>query len=257
MAEDLSPVIEVRGLRTQFGALVLHQDLDLSVRRGEVLAIVGGSGSGKTTLLREIALLERPAAGSIRLFGEELAGIGEAEAFGLRRRFGMMFQQGALFSSLTVRENIAVPLREHTRLPARLIAEIAELKIALVGLPAHAAGRYPRELSGGMVKRAAVARALALDPGLLFLDEPTAGLDPVGAGGFDELVLALQQALGLTVVMVTHDLDSLWRITDRVAFLGERRVLACAPMAELTRAAQPLIRAYFGGPRGRAALPPG
>jgi phospholipid/cholesterol/gamma-HCH transport system ATP-binding protein len=246
-------VIAVRGLRTQFGATVIHEHLDLDVRRGEVVALVGGSGSGKTTLLRAIIMLLRPAAGSIQLFGQEIVGIGDSAAFRLRRRFGMLFQQGALFSSLTVRENVAVPLREHTRLPAGRIAEIADLKIALAGLPADTGDKLPRELSGGMLKRAALARALALDPALLFLDEPTAGLDPVSAGAFDELVVQLKESLKLTVVMVTHDLDTLWSATDRVAFLGEKRVIGYAPMRELTQAEHPLIRAYFEGPRGRAA----
>ncbi len=247
------PVIEIRGLRTGFGPVVIHENLDLGVRRGEVVALVGGSGSGKTTLLRAIIMLLRPVAGSIKLFGQEIVGIGDGAAFRLRRRFGMLFQQGALFSSLTVRENVAVPLREHTPLPPRQIAEIADLKIALAGLPADAGAKLPRELSGGMLKRAALARALALDPALLFLDEPTAGLDPVSAGAFDELVVQLKESLGLTVVMVTHDLDTLWSATDRVAFLGEKRVIGYAPMRELTRAEHPLIRAYFEGPRGRAA----
>lgn len=246
-------VIAVRGLRTQFGATVIHHLLDLDIRRGEIVALVGGSGSGKTTLLRVMIMLLQPAAGSIRLFGEEIVGISDSAAFRLRRRFGMLFQQGALFSSLTVRENIAVPLREHTRLSAPRIAEIADLKIALAGLPTDAGAKLPRELSGGMLKRAALARALALDPALLFLDEPTAGLDPVSAGAFDELVVQLKESLKLTVVMVTHDLDTLWQATDRVAFLGEQRVIGYAPMQELTVAEHPLIRAYFEGPRGRAA----
>ena len=256
MALSVDPadtVIAVRGLRTQFGATVIHENLDLAIRRGEVVALVGGSGSGKTTLLRAIIMLLKPAAGSIQLFGQEIVGISEGAAFRLRRRFGMLFQQGALFSSLTVRENVAVPLREHTRLSARQIAEIADLKIALAGLPADAAVKLPRELSGGMLKRAALARALALDPALLFLDEPTAGLDPVSAGAFDDLVVQLKESLGLTVVMVTHDLDSLWQATDRVAFLGEQRVIGYAPMRELIESTHPLIQAYFAGPRGRAA----
>jgi phospholipid/cholesterol/gamma-HCH transport system ATP-binding protein len=252
-ADPAEVVIAVRDLRAQFGAVVILDHLDLEVRRGEVVALVGGSGSGKTTLLRAIIMLLRPAAGSIQLFGQEIIGIGESAAFRLRRRFGMLFQQGALFSSLTVRDNVAVPLREHTRLPARYIAEIADLKIALAGLPADAGDKWPRELSGGMLKRAALARALALDPALLFLDEPTAGLDPVSAGAFDELVVQLKESLGLTVVMVTHDLDSLWRVTDRVAFLGEKRVVGYAPMPELVAHEHPLIRAYFEGPRARAA----
>lgn len=246
-------VIAVRELRTQFGATVIHDRLDLDIQRGEIVALVGGSGSGKTTLLRAIIMLLQPVAGSIHLFGQEIVGIGQSAAFRLRRRFGMLFQQGALFSSLTVRENVGIPLREHTRLPARRIAEIADLKIALAGLPADAGDKLPRQLSGGMLKRAALARALALDPALLFLDEPTAGLDPVSAGAFDELVVQLKHSLGLTVVMVTHDLDTLWSATDRVAFLGEQRVIGYAPMRELTQAQHPLIRAYFEGPRGRAA----
>jgi phospholipid/cholesterol/gamma-HCH transport system ATP-binding protein len=246
-------VIAVRELRTQFGATVIHDRLDLDIQRGEIVALVGGSGSGKTTLLRAIIMLLQPVAGSIQLFGQEIVGIGQSAAFRLRRRFGMLFQQGALFSSLTVRENVGIPLREHTRLPARRIAEIADLKIALAGLPADAGDKLPRQLSGGMLKRAALARALALDPALLFLDEPTAGLDPVSAGAFDELVVQLKHSLGLTVVMVTHDLDTLWSATDRVAFLGEQRVIGYAPMRELTQAEHPLIRAYFEGPRGRAA----
>lgn len=246
-------VIVVRGLRTRFGETIIHENLDFTVQRGEIVALVGGSGSGKTTLLRAIILLLKPTAGSIHLFGQEIIGISESAAFRLRRRFGMLFQQGALFSSLTVRENVAIPLREHTRLPARQIVEIADLKIALAGLPADAGNKLPRELSGGMLKRAALARALALDPALLFLDEPTAGLDPVSAGAFDELVVQLKESLGLTVVMVTHDLDTLWQATDRVAFLGERRVIGYAPMNELVRAEHPLIQTYFAGPRGRAA----
>lgn len=246
-------VIEITGLKNQFGSLVIHENLDMQVQQGEVVALVGGSGSGKTTLLRAIIMLLQPTAGSIRLFGQEIIGLGQREADPLRRRFGMMFQRGALFSSLTVKENIMVPLLEHTDLSADLMGDLAELKIALAGLPAHAIDKYPGELSGGMLKRAALARALALDPDLLFLDEPTAGLDPVAAGELDELVLQLKQSLGLTVMMVTHDLDSLWRTTDRVAFLGEKRVLAFAPMQELIQVEQPLIQDYFQGPRARAA----
>ncbi len=244
-------VIEVRGLKTQFGSLVIHENLDLDINRGEVVGIVGGSGSGKTTLLREIIMLQKPTAGSIRVFGREVVGASQNEA--LSRHFGMLFQQGALFTSLTIRENVAVPLLEHTRLSRELINEIAELKIALANLPAHAADKYPSQLSGGMVKRAALARALALDPDLLFLDEPSAGLDPVSASALDELVLQLKDSLGLTVVMVTHDLDSLWRVTDRVAFLGERRVIGYAGMEELNQSEHPLIKGYFHNPRARAA----
>ena len=246
-------VIEIEGLKNQFGSLVIHENLDMVVYRGEVIALVGGSGSGKTTLLRAIIMLLRPVAGSIRIFGQNSLSLDKHEADLLRRRFGMMFQHGALFSALTVKENVLVPLREHTTLPLPLLNELAELKIALAGLPAHAIDKYPGELSGGMLKRAALARALALDPDLLFLDEPTAGLDPVAAGALDELVVQLKESLGLTVVMVTHDLDSLWRTTDRVAFLGEKRVIAFAPMPELVQSSHPLIRNYFQGPRARSA----
>lgn len=247
------PVIDIRGVCNRFGSLVIHEQLDLTIMPGEIVALVGGSGSGKTTLLRAIIMLLRPVAGSIRLLGREVIGAGETESFMLRRRFGMLFQQGALFGGLTVKENVAVPLWEHTRFSAGEIGELAELKIALAGLPAHAIHKYPSELSGGMLKRAALARALALDPEMLFLDEPTAGLDPVAAAALDDLVVQLKASLGLTVVLITHDLDSLWRTTDRVAFLGERRVLACRPMAELVRHDHPLIRDYFQGPRARAA----
>ncbi|MFP5507041.1 MAG: ABC transporter ATP-binding protein [Gammaproteobacteria bacterium] len=248
-------VLELRGVCTRFGAVSVHDNLDLDVRRGEVLALVGGSGSGKTTLLHEMIMLRQPSAGSIRLFGEEIVGARQAVMERLRQRFGVLFQQGALFSALTVQQNVAVPLREHTRLDAAFIDQIALLKIRQAGLPADAALKYPSELSGGMIKRAALARAMALDPQLLFLDEPTAGLDPVSASAFDELVLRLKQWLGLTVVMVTHDLDSLWRVADRVAVLGDRRVVAVAPMTELAQVDHPAVRAYFEGPRARAARP--
>ncbi len=247
------PVISITDLKNQFGSLVIHEHLDLTIQLGEIVGLVGGSGSGKTTLVRAVIMLLRPEAGSIRLFGQELLGIGEAAAQPLRRRFGMLFQQGALFGGLTVKENVGVPLKEHTALGTAEIDELAELKIALAGLPLHAVDKYPSELSGGMLKRAALARALALDPELLLLDEPTAGLDPVAAAAFDDLLVQLRDSLGLTVVMVTHDLDSLWRTTNRVAFLGERRVLECLPMAQLVRVEHPLIKAYFQGPRARAA----
>jgi phospholipid/cholesterol/gamma-HCH transport system ATP-binding protein len=187
------------------------------------------------------------------VFGVETVGLPEAGADALRRRFGVMFQQGALFSSLTVLENVSVPLVEHTDLPAKLIEEIAMMKIALSGLPPDAGAKLPKELSGGMLKRAAVARALALDPALLFLDEPSAGLDPVSAAALDDLILQLRESLGLTLVMVTHDLDSLWRVTDRVAFLGERRILELDSMSDLSRSTHPMIVRYFQGPRGRAS----
>jgi len=245
-------VIEVRGLRTQFGDHVVHENLDLDVHRGEIIGIVGGSGAGKSVLMRHIIMLNQAAAGSIKLLGRELNGISRRHADELRRRFGVMFQQGALFSSLTVLENIAVPLLEHTKLRSRQIEAISLLKLGLAGLTGGAAHKYPSELSGGMLKRAAVARALALDPELIFLDEPSAGLDPVSASALDELILQLRDSLGLTVVLVSHDLDSLWKVTDRVAFLGEKRILEIGPMAELSRSGHPLLSAYFSGPRARA-----
>lgn len=255
MPRDTEPVIELRGVCTRFGEVSIHENLDLTINRGEVLALVGGSGSGKTTLLHEMIMLRQPSSGSIRLFGEEIVGADTAVMERLRQRFGVLFQQGALFSALTVLQNVAVPLREHATLNDELIDQIALLKIQQAGLPVDAALKYPSELSGGMIKRAALARAMALDPQLLFLDEPTAGLDPASATGFDELVLRLKQWLGLTVVMVTHDLDSLWKVADRVAVLGERRVIAVAPMAELARVDHPAVRVYFEGPRARAAQP--
>ncbi len=244
-------IISVNNLHTGFGEISVHEKLDLNIQKGKVVALIGGSGSGKTTLLRTIIMLVQPVAGSIRLFGQEIVGISDTDAFNLRRRFGMLFQHGALFSSLTVRENIVLPLREHTLLSSHQIIEIADLKIALAGLPADVGDKWPRELSGGMLKRAALARALALDPKLLFLDEPTAGLDPVSAGAFDELIIQLKESLGLTVVMVTHDLDTLWQVTDMVAFLAERRVICYAPIQELVKIEHPLVQDYFKGPRGR------
>ena len=246
------PVIRVRGLRNQFGAQVVHEGLDLDVRRGEILGVVGGSGTGKSVLMRTIIGLRTPQAGSIELFGEDALGAGAAEL--RERRVGVMFQDGALFSSLTVGENVAVPLKEHYReLPPELIAELSLLKILLAGLPADAAAKLPSQLSGGMRKRAGLARALALDPELLFLDEPTAGLDPIGAAAFDRLLRTLQQSLGLTVFLITHDLDTLYAICDRVAVLAERRVLAIGTLAEVEQLAHPWVREYFHGPRARAA----
>lgn len=247
------PVIEVNHLRTQFGPKVVHEDVNLTVRQEEIFALVGGSGSGKSVLLREIIQLQQPSAGSIRVFGAETARMTSVELAVLRRRWGVLFQQGALFSALTVAENVAAPLREHTRLSDPFICELALVKIVLAGLAPEAATRYPRELSGGMRKRAAMARAIALDPELVFLDEPTAGLDPESANGLDELVLQLKDVLGLTVVIVTHDLDSLWRVADRVAVLGQGRVLEIGTMEELSRSDNPVTRTYFHGPRGRAA----
>jgi phospholipid/cholesterol/gamma-HCH transport system ATP-binding protein len=232
---------------------VVHDDVSLTVNRGEVFAIAGGNGSGKSTLLREIILLQAPTSGTIRIFGNDVRSMSEAEVLALRRRCGVMFQHGALFSSLTVAENVAVPLREHTGMSKSLIQELAVLKVAFTGFPLASIGKYPNELSGGMRRRAALARAIALDPELLFLDEPTSGLDPISAAAFDDLVQRLKEWLRLTIVVITHDLDSLWRIADRVAILGDGKVLGIGAMEELSRSPDPLIHEYFYGPRGRAA----
>jgi len=253
-ASDSDVIIRVRDLRNQFGSQVIHDGLDLDVRRGEVLGVVGGSGTGKSVLLRTIVGLNRPAAGRIEVFGQNLAGLSESDRAKQEKRWGVLFQDGALFSSLSVAENIEVPLREHTDLPPDLIDEIAALKISMTGLPPEAGPKFPAELSGGMRKRAGLARALALDPEILFLDEPTAGLDPIGAATFDELIKQLQQALGLTVFMVTHDLDSLHAICDRIAVLAEKRVMVIGSMAEMLEHSHPWIREYFHGPRARAVV---
>ncbi|MDX5331012.1 MAG: ATP-binding cassette domain-containing protein [Caulobacteraceae bacterium] len=249
------PVIEVRGLRSQFGDHVVHQDLNLTVRGGEVVGVVGGSGSGKSVLLNTIIGLKAPEGGEVRVFGQEVSGA--REDGGLERRWGVLFQHGALFSNLTVRENVEAPMREHTRLSPPEMEALANLKIALVGLRPEAGDLKPAELSGGMRKRAALARALALDPELLFLDEPTAGLDPIGAGAFDELIRDLSDSLGLTVFMITHDLDSLYAITDQVAVIADKKVVAQAPVSELETSDHPWIQEYFLGPRGRAAAKAG
>ncbi len=247
-------VISLRNVRTVFGSRVIHDGIDLDVYRGEVLALVGGSGSGKSTLLREMIMLGVPESGSVRLFGTELVGISDAEADRLRRRLGVLFQGGALFSGLTVLENVGFPLREHTSLDDDMIDALARLKIAQAGLQPAAAELYPSELSGGMIKRAALARAMALDPEVLFLDEPTSGLDPTSAGQFDELVLKLKDMLGLTVLMVTHDLDSLWDVADRVAVLGDGKLQGVGSMRELSESTRPHIREYFEGPRARNVM---
>lgn len=246
-------VIDIRELRTCYGKTLVHRDVSLTVRSGEIFALVGGSGSGKSTLLRAILMLLRPMSGAISVFGQSVIGLGDEQALPLRRRWGVMFERGALFSSLTVAENVAMVLREHTLLSASLIEEVVALKIALSGLPADAGAKYPSELSGGMRKRAALARALALDPELLFLDEPTAGLDPLSASGIDELVKNLRDVLGLTIMLVTHDLDLLWHAADRVAVLDQGRILGIGSMMELSESEHPVIREYFYGARGRAA----
>jgi phospholipid/cholesterol/gamma-HCH transport system ATP-binding protein len=247
------PIVAVRDVHTRFGDAVVHDGVDLEMYEGEIFALAGASGCGKSTLLRELILLHRPDSGSIRVFGRDLSGLGDEQALALRRNWGVMFERGALFGSLTVSENVGLPLREHTRLDTRLIDEIAAVKIALTGLPPSAGSKYPSELSGGMRKRAALARAIALDPKLLFLDEPTAGLDPLSAAGFDELVRQLKELLGLTIFMVTHDLDLLWRVADRVAFMVGGRIVGIGTMQELSTSQEPLVREYFYGPRGRGA----
>jgi phospholipid/cholesterol/gamma-HCH transport system ATP-binding protein len=246
-------VIEISQVSTRFGNHVVHSGIDLEVRRAEIFALIGGSGSGKSTLLREMILLQRPDSGSIRVLGADLQALGNDEAVALRRRWGVMFQHGGLFGALTVTENVGLPLREHTGLADGLIDEIAAWKLAMTGLEPKVGAQYPSELSGGMMKRASLARALALDPELLFLDEPTAGLDPDSAGGVDQLVRRLRNLFGLTIVMITHDLDLLWQVADRVAVLGEGRVQGIGSMSELSRMDNPAIRKFFGGPRGRAA----
>jgi phospholipid/cholesterol/gamma-HCH transport system ATP-binding protein len=246
-------VIRMRQVSTRFGSHVVHQDLDLEVRRGEVFAIVGGSGSGKTVLLREMILLQRPNSGAIEVLGTDIGALDEEQTLALRKRCGVMFQHGGLFSALTVRENVGLPLREHSTLDGELIDAVAEWKLSLTGLGSDAGLKFPDELSGGMLKRASLARAIALDPELLFLDEPTSGLDPASAAGVDELIRRMHTTFGLTIVLVTHDLDLLWQVCDRVAVLGEGRVLATGAMHELAKVEHPVVRAYFDDPRARKA----
>jgi len=252
-AQANKAVIEISKLSTRFGDHVVHSDLDLEVRRAEIFALIGGSGAGKSTLLREMILLQRPDSGSVKVLGADLQSLGEEEIVELRQRWGVMFQQGGLFGSLTVTENVGLPLREHTGLEDPLIDEIAAWKLAMAGLTPEVGVQYPSELSGGMLKRASLARALALDPELLFLDEPTAGLDPESAGGVDKLVRGLRDLYGLTIVMITHDLDLLWQVADRVAVLADGKVQGIGSMSELSRMEHPAVRKFFDGPRGRAA----
>ena len=248
------PVIELRGIRTQFGRTVVHDGLDLDVYPGEVLGVVGGSGTGKSVLLRIICGLLRPAAGSVRVLGTDVLNADDETRNRLENRWGVMFQDGALFSSLTVRENVEVPMRGVASLDADTRAALADLKISMSGLPWRAGDNYPAELSGGMRKRAGLARALALDPEIVFLDEPTAGLDPIGASAFDTLISQLSRSLGLTVFLVTHDLDTLHAVCDRIAVLAEKRVLVTGTMREMLDVDHPWVTEYFHGPRARAAL---
>lgn len=246
-------IIEVKNLSTELGGTWVNKDLNLNVRRGEILAVVGGSGSGKTTLLRQILMLQKPNSGSIKVFGTELTTASASTLLAVQRRWGVLFQQSALFSALNVLENTSFPLHEHTNLDAHSIDELALLKILMAGLPASSSVKYPAELSGGMQKRAGLARAIVMDPELLFLDEPTSGLDPESSAAFDELILNLQSTMGLTIVMVTHDLDSLWRVSNRVAFLGDGKVLCIDTVAKVAANPNPRIQHFFQGPRGRVA----
>jgi len=252
-ASDRRAIIRVRGLRNQFGEHVVHQNLDLDMLHGEILGVVGSSGTGKSVLLRTIVGLQQPTAGSVEVLGRHLLALDPAKRRVLERQFGVLFQGGALFSSLTVLENVALPLVEHIRLNRKDAQRIAAMKLALVGLPAEAGHQLPASLSGGMVKRAALARALALDPGILFLDEPTAGLDPVSAAAFDQLIMTLRDALNLTVMLVTHDLDTLYTVCDRVAVLSRGAVCIADRLDVVERQPDAWIQAYFHGPRGRTA----
>jgi phospholipid/cholesterol/gamma-HCH transport system ATP-binding protein len=251
--DDRAPPIEVRGLVSAYGDNIIHDGLDLTVRRGEVLGVVGGSGAGKSVLLNTLIGLKVPEAGTVKIFGQDLDRATTAKWDAIERSWGVLFQQGALFSNLTVKENVCVPMQEHTGMSKKMISELAELKIAMAGLPPEAGALKPSELSGGMIKRASLARALALDPQLLFLDEPTSGLDPISAAAFDALIADLSASLHLTVFMITHDLDSLHTICDRVAVIADKKVVATGTIAELERSDHPWIKLYFLGPRGRAA----
>ncbi|WP_146588212.1 ABC transporter ATP-binding protein [Puniceibacterium confluentis] len=246
-------IIRLRGIRNQFGRHVVHDGLDLDVHRGEILGVVGGSGTGKSVLLRTITGLQTPVAGRIEVLGTDVRTADEDTRVALERRWGVMFQDGALFSSLNVRENVEVPMRAVPGLDPGLRGRLADLKVSMVGLPYLAGDKFPSELSGGMRKRAGLARALALDPELLFLDEPTAGLDPIGAADFDTLIHGLSRSLGLTVFLVTHDLDTLHATCDRIAVLAENKVLVTGTMKDMLRVDHPWVHEYFHGPRARAA----
>ena len=249
------PPIVVKGLVNRFGDFTVHEDLDLEVRRGEIIGVVGGSGTGKSVLMRSIIGLQETTAGHIDVLGRRITDTDLDQRVGVRRRWGVLFQGGALFSTLTVGENVEVPLKEfYPDISPKLRREIARYKVFLSGLPEEAVFKFPNELSGGMKKRAGLARALSLDPELLFLDEPTAGLDPIGAGAFDRQTRDLKETLGLTVFLITHDLDTLYEICDRVAVLAQKRVIAVGTIPELLETKHPWIEEYFNGPRGRSAL---
>ena len=245
-------VVDMKNIVTRFGENLVHDDVSLSICEGEIYGLLGGSGSGKSTLLREMIMLLQPKSGSIHVLGKSILNINTMEAEELKKKWGILFQSGALFSSLTVAENIGVALKEYTDLPRDLIDSIVKSKINLVGLPEHSAKLYPAELSGGMVKRASLARALVMDPKILFLDEPTSGLDPVGAEEFDKLILGLRDLLGFTVVMVTHDLDSIWSVVDRLCVLGDHKVIAEGTLDEVMKSSHPIVVKFFKGARGSA-----
>ena len=251
--DENAPPIEVRDLVSRFGDNVVHDGLNLTIPRGQVVGVVGGSGSGKSVLLNTIIGLREPQGGSVKIFGQDIRYAKRRQWTAIERRWGVLFQQGALWSNLTVKDNVSAPMIEHSTLSSREIGELADLKIALAGLPTGAGALKPSELSGGMIKRASLARALALDPELLFLDEPTSGLDPISAAAFDTLIDELSDGLRLTVFMITHDLDSLYKITDQVAVIADKKVVAMAPVRELEKSDHPWIQSYFHGARGRAA----
>ena len=254
-AKHVPPPIRIRNLRTAYGDMVVHDGLNLEVRGGEILGVVGGSGSGKSVLLNTILGLRPPDGGSVEIFGQDIRD--EAALALVESRIGVLFQQGSLFSALSVQENVEAPFREHTLLPPAIVRDLAALKIRLAGLPGEVGAQMPAELSGGMRKRAGIARAIALDPELILLDEPTSGLDPISASAFDALIRSLHEALGFTVFLITHDLDTLYAICDRVAVLAEGKIIAIAPVAELEASEHPWIKAYFHGARGRAPLETG
>ncbi len=249
----MGALIEIRGLLNRFGSQTVHDHLDMDLNRGEILGLVGGSGSGKSVLLRTILGLNRPQEGKVLVDGTDIVKLDGDEKLGMQKRWGVLFQNGALFSGLTVLDNIALPLREHTNLPDGEIEDLARLKLQMVGLRPEAADKFPSQLSGGMVKRAALARALALDPEILFFDEPTAGLDPIAAAAFDELTLSLRNAMNLSVMIITHDLDTLTGICDRIAMLVDKKV-ETGTLEDMLKSTHPWIKEYFQGPRMRAAL---